>query len=153
MAKRDKYPTRNIRLIGEVQVETAVRAVQLAPVDRDHPIEVVIREMVRARSSSANARYWAVLHEIAEQGYVNCRTFSAETWHEHCRREFLPEDTDPEISLLVADPEKYRKWGYLPSGDRIIVGSTTDLTVRGFAEYLEQVYAMGAELGVLFHEG
>jgi hypothetical protein len=32
-----------------------------------------------------------------------------------------------------------------------LVGSTTDLTVYGFSQYLEQVTAHGASLGVQFH--
>lgn len=35
-------------------------------------------------------------------------------------------------------------------GERILIGSTTQLTTGGFSDYLEQVYSYGANLGVLF---
>src|SRR3990167_3483187 len=54
------------------------------PCDADHPIEVVVREPVKARGLDANARMWVgPLKDIAEQCYVNGRTYSAEVWHEH----------------------------------------------------------------------
>lgn len=34
---------------------------------------------------------------------------------------------------------------------RVLAGSTKNLTVKGFSEYLEQIYAFGAEQGVEFH--
>jgi hypothetical protein len=40
----------------------------------------------------------------------------------------------------------------MPSGERVLIGSTTQLTVRGFAQYLTRVEAYGAqELSVEFH--
>ena len=85
--------------------------------------------------------------DIAEQGYVDGRTFTAEVWHEHFKREYLPEEYDPTLCK-----EGYRKWDYTPKGERVLVGSTTDLTVRGFALYLQQIEAYARiELGVQFH--
>lgn len=128
--------------------ESALAAIRNAPLDADKPLEFLLREEVKARKPDQNALMWAgPLRDIAEQGYVEGRTFSADVWHEHFKREFLPEEYDPELCK-----EGYRKWDYTPKGERVLVGSTTQLTVRGMAMYITQVEAYGAsELGVRFH--
>jgi hypothetical protein len=146
--KRQPYKTRRIRLVGEQQRQTALAAVANLPLDATAPLELVIREEVKARKPDQNALMWAgPLRDIAAQGYVNGRTFSAEVWHEHFKREYLPEQFDPSLCK-----EGYRKWDVTPKGDRVLVGSTTELTVRGFALYLKEVEAYAqTELGVQFH--
>jgi hypothetical protein len=146
--KRQPYETRRIRLVGEQQRQTALAAVANLPLDATTPLELVIREEVKARKPDQNALMWAgPLRDIAAQGYVNGRTFSAEVWHEHFKREYLPEQFDPSLCK-----EGYRKWDVTPKGDRVLVGSTTELTVRGFALYLKEVEAYAqTELGVQFH--
>jgi hypothetical protein len=67
------------------------------------------------------------------------------------KSEFLFEEDAADLHELVKDPFKWKKWDYTPNGDRILVGSTTDLTVKGFSQYLEQVHAFGSSLGVMFH--
>jgi len=116
------------------------------PLDDENPLEVVIREQVKPRKLSQNALMWVgPLADISEQAWVNGRRFTAEVWNDHFKREYLPEEYDPELCL-----EGYRKWDYTPRGDRALVGSTTMLTVKGMAQYLTQVEAAGAELGVEF---
>jgi hypothetical protein len=151
MSKRPEFKTRTIRLVGSIQAHSLVALIPNLPVDPDHPLEVVIREEKKVRGLDANARMWVgPLKDIADQAWVNGRQFSAEVWHEHFKREYLPEDDDPEIATLAK--EGYRKWDFDPSGNRILVGSTTQLLKRGFALYLQQVEAAGASLGVQFHE-
>ena len=144
--KRDKYPTRTILLVGEMQRETAQQVLNNVPLDPAKPIEVVIREQQRSRKLDQNALMWVVLADIAEQAYVNGRCYSAEVWHEFFKREFLPESYTNGITL-----EGYKKWDYTPDGRRVLVGSTTKLTTTGFAEYLQQIEAYAANLGVMFH--
>jgi hypothetical protein len=145
---RDKYPTKTIHLVGDMQKATARLLIDQAPVDPMQPIEVVIREKQKVRKPDANALMWAgPLSDISEQAYVNGRTYSPEVWHELYKRKYLPEEYDSELCK-----EGYRKWDIAPDGKRILVGSTTQLTVKGFALYLEQVYADGASMGVQFHE-
>lgn len=146
---RQKYPQRKILLRTAVQRDLAIAAIENAPLDTDKPLEVVIREEVKARKLDQNGLYWAgPLRDIAEQGYVDGRTYSAEVWHSYFKREFLPEQYDPEL----CKSETYRKWDAMPNGRMVLVGSTTDLTIRGFAQYLTQVEAYAAtELGVVFH--
>lgn len=147
-AKRQPFVTRKIRLVGEMQREALIALARNLPIDPQKPLEAVIREEVKARKPDQLALMWAgPLKDIAEQAYVNGRTFSPEVWHEHFKAEYLPEEYDPEL----CKSEDYRKWDYSPSGRRILVGSTGDLTVKGMSLYIEQVHAFGAGLGVIFH--
>lgn len=145
---RTKFQQRTFRLVGRQQVDGLLALVRNLPIDAERPLEVVIREEKRKRGVDQNALYWAgPLRDIADQAWVDGRQYSAEVWHEYFKREFLP-DGD---SGLTRDG--YRKWAFLPpDGPRVLIGSTTQLTVKGMAEYLEQVYAYGASLGVQFTE-
>lgn len=133
-------------LIGASQQEAAARFLANLPLDADEPLEVVVRERVKPRKMSQNALMWVgPLADIAEQAWVGGKRFTAEAWHEHFKRELLPEEFDAELCL-----DGYVKWQITPRGDRALVGSTTMLTVKGMAQYLTQVEAAGAELGVEF---
>ncbi len=145
--KREKFTTRRIRLVGKAQIETAIALLPHLPLDADKPLELLIREEVKARKPDQNSAMWAgPLADIAEQGYVLGRTYSAEVWHSHFKALYLPEEFDLELTK-----DGYQKWDYTPAGDRVMVGSTTQLTVKGFAQYLTQVEAFGANIGVQFH--
>ncbi|MGE5513006.1 MAG: hypothetical protein ACM31O_17370 [Bacteroidota bacterium] len=153
--KRPKFITRKIRLDTQARVELFVAAVRSAPVDPDKPLEGLVREEVKVRGLDQNALMWSgPLKDISEQAWVKDengvpRRYSDKCWHEVFKERYLPEDDDPRLEELAK--EGYRKWEPAPGGGRKLVGSTTELTVKGFSEYLEQVYAQGASLGVLFH--
>jgi len=149
--KREKYPTRKIRLVGNIQRETAISILQNAPLDANKPLEMILREEVKPRRQTQNDLMWSCqLKCIAEQAYVNGRTYSAEVWHEHAKEMFLPETFQSAEHQAEIVKEGYRKYDISPSGKRILVGSTTELTVKGFAIYLQQVEAFGANLGVIY---
>lgn len=147
---RQPFQQRTFRLVGAQQVAGLIGLIGNLPIDADRPIEVVIREEKKARKLCQQSLMWAgPLKDIAEQAWVDGRQFSAKVWHEHLKREFLPDErTGLHDSSHVRDG--YRKWAITPAGDMALVGSTTQLTVRGMAEYLEQVYALGSSLGVQF---
>lgn len=148
---RDKYPTKIVRLIGEAQRRHIETIIANAPIDPDNPIEIVVREETKQRKLDQNALMWVnQLADIAEQAYVEGRTYSAEVWHEHFKEQWLPEDDDPELIRLVKDVANYHKWSIGPSGKRILTGSTTQLSIRGFALYLQQVELHGESMGVMF---
>lgn len=145
---RQPFAVRKLLLRGAEQVERAIALLRSVPIDPAKPLEVVVREEVKARKLDQNALMWAgPLKDIAEQAWVDQRQHSELIWHEHFKREFLPDEYDPEL----CKDESYRKWAEGIDGEPVLVGSTTDLTVKGFAQYLEQVYAFGANLGVEFH--
>lgn len=138
-----------IKLVGKPQVDRLKQIAENLPVGQE--LECVFRKEQKVRGMDANARMWVgPLKDIAEQAWVNGRQFSAEVWHEHFKRQYLPEDNDPEIHLLAKDG--YRKWDIDPAGNRVLIGSTTQLLKRGFALYLQQVEADGVQMGVMFHE-
>lgn len=113
-------------------------------------LEVVIRPVAKKRSLDQNALYWAgPLKDIEQQAWVNDRQYSAELWHEYFKQQYMPEANDPDIDRLVKSPEKYNKWDYMPSGERICVASTTKLTKYGFSQYLTAVQAEAAQMGVM----
>ena len=144
--KRAKYPTRTIYLAGQQQREMAERILASAPLDSERPLEFILREKVKTRKPDQNSLMWSgPLADIASQAYVNKRTYSAEIWHEFFKAEYLPEEADERYTK----PD-YRKWDTDPSGNRVLVGSTTQLTIAGFAIYLEKLMAYGAQLGVMY---
>ena len=142
------FTTRTIILIDEQRRKLAVAMVENAPLG----IEVVARVPVKARKPDQNALYWAgPIRDLAAQVWVNGRQYSAETIHEYLKRELLPENDDPDLPRLVNNLLTYRKWDTDPAGERVLIGSTTQLSVYGFSQYMEMVYAWGADLGVSFH--
>lgn len=148
---REQYKRPPVYLIGEEQKKTACAAIMNAPIDPKRPLEVLIREKPKARTLDQNALMWAgQLKDISEQVWIGGRTFSAEVWHEHFKKEFLPEISDVDFELKVKNAETYKKWDFDPSGERVCIGSTTALSRVGFAEYLMQIEAFGAEYGVQF---
>ncbi len=114
-------------------------------------LDVVIRPHKEMRSPSQNALMWAaVIGDITNQAWLNGKQYSQAVWHEYFKAQFMPELTDTNLAELVKNPYEYVKWAETPSGLLTCVASTTQLTKKGFSNYIEQVYAFGAELGVLF---
>ena len=68
----------------------------------------------------------------------------------HFKELFLPETFQSAEHQAEIAKEGYRKYDTSPGGKRILVGSTTELTIKGFAIYLQQVEAFGANLGVIY---
>jgi hypothetical protein len=143
---RQKYLTRAFLLRADADRELALSVIRNAPMDPERPLQIVVREEIKTRKPDQNALMWVgPLADIAEQGYVDGKHYAAEVLHEYFKREFLPEEFDAEQCK-----EGFRKWAYTPKGERVLVGSTTQLTIRGFANYLCQIEAFGASLGVRF---
>jgi len=143
---RRPFETRTIRLIGEQQRATAMAILSGAPLDTSKPLEIIVREQVKARKPDQNALMWVgPLKDISEQAVIDGKRFSPEVWHEYFKKEFLPEFFDQNHCK-----EGYVKWAQTPDEERVLIGSTTQLTVAGFAYYMEHVYAFGGNLGVRF---
>lgn len=141
------FQRRIIYLRGEEQRATLLALVRNLPLDAEKPLQVTIEEFRQPRKLDQNALMWAgPLKDISEQGYLEGKRFSPEAWHELFKREFLPEEFDP---VLCRD--SYKKWEYTPDGQRVLVGSTSMLTVKGMAQHITQIEAFGASLGVQYH--
>ena len=151
--KRPPFQQRTFRLVGIEQRDRLLALVGNLPLDALKPLEVVIREEKKKRSLDQNALYWSgPLRDIAEQAWVHGRQFSAEVWHEHFKREFLPNEAREDFDDHSHVKDGYRKWAVKPDDTLAMIGSTTQLTVKGMSAYLEQGYAAGANLGVQFSE-
>ncbi|TAL90931.1 MAG: hypothetical protein EPN62_00935 [Candidimonas sp.] len=145
---RQKFQKRVVLVKTPAQVSALLALIPHLPVDFEHPIQATFSEEVKVRKPDQNSLMWVgPLADIADQAWVDGRTYCAETWHEHFKRQYLPEEFDPELCK-----EGYQKWDYTPTGERVLIGSTTQLTIKGFAQYLTQVQADGANMGVMFHE-
>lgn len=95
----------------------------------------VLTVALRKRTKPQNRRYWGrgVLAQIAEQAVVNGKLYSAETWHEQFKRQF--------IGVIE-----------LPNGE-VIGKSSTELSTAEFCEFSDKVEAYAAtELGVTFYD-
>lgn len=116
-------------------------------IELDGSIVVEIKKHVKKRTNQQNSLAWAgMLNDFSMQVVIDGRKFLPETWHEQLKRNFLPEGYDEELTL-----KGYQKWDLLPDGSMKLVGSTTQLTTKGFSQYMEACYAYGAgEFGVRF---
>ena len=102
----------------------------------------------KKRTNNQNAKHWAdVMEQIADQAELNGKKFKKDIWHEFLKCEFLPE-----LFIEGVTNKNYKKWEYFPFWGRTLVGSTTDLTKKGFREYMQKVEHYAAtELGVTFY--
>lgn len=105
------------------------------------PLEVRVCVYKAKRSTEQNSLMWALLQQIADQAWVGGRRYEPEVWNVHMKRELLPEETARGV----------KKWRHLPSGERELFMSTTDLDVSEMSTYVEKLQAKAAvELGVIF---
>jgi len=143
---RPKFETRTIFLRSQVQRDTLLALIPNLPLDVAKPLMVTIETFKEKRKLDANAAYWAgPLRDISQQAWLDGRQFSPEVLHEYFKEQFLPEEYIEDECL-----KGYRKWEFDPAGNRKLVGTSTMLTKKGFAIFMEQVTAFGASLGVQF---
>ena len=93
------------------------------------PLAVTVAPHKTKRSIEQNRRYWLILGEIAENGWIDGKRFSTESWAEYFKGKFIGfEET--------------------PDGRQIGI-STTTLDVAAFADYMTRIEAYAAqELGI-----
>ena len=141
---------RTFVLDNELRAEAAARFIASnwrAMNEAGHPMALRCYEHKERRTLEQQSLMWIRLGEISEQAWVGGRQFSAEVWHEWAKSEYLPDEIGPTKRCRKG----YVKWAVMPSGERTLIGSTTQLTTFGMAEYMEQLQAYGAsELGVRF---
>lgn len=90
----------------------------------------------KKRRDAQNRRYWAILHQIAEQLKINGNVLIAETWHEWAKRRFIG---------VIEIP--------LPDGEIIVVGmSSTELDIPEFNDFMMMVEAWAIDQNVIFND-
>jgi len=112
--------------------------------DRGTPLRVIVAEKMASRSMEAHRFMWAdVLEQIAQQACIAGQWFSAESFHEWLKREYLPEVCSKGVP----------KWHYHGDGTRSLAMSTTDLDTEEFSDYTLRIQAHAAsEWGVVFYD-
>ena len=144
---RTKFKKRTFLLSSNEAKALCKACIDNAPIDTIKPLAVTVGEEVKKRNLSQNALMHAgPLADIARYGWYGGRQYTAAQWHLTYKMMFLPEM----YVEGICTSEDYKKWDYDVRGNQILVGSTTDLTVQGFAIYLEQIHADGASMGVRF---
>lgn len=141
--QRNKFQTRQFLLRSQQQVEAVIALVGNLPIESNFPLEVVLREPVKARGLDQNGLYWKRVGEIAEQGWLEGRQYSKDIWHQFLAKYEMPEEVE------IKDGSKRSKWESMPDGTQAAI-STTMLSMACFAEYTTIVTAFGASLGVHF---
>ena len=92
------------------------------------PLMVTVEAHTAKRSTQANARYWAILDDIAEQAQIGGKRFSREAWHTHFRDLYAPKEDGP--AGLVAM-------------------STSQMSKTAFSDYVQRVEVFAVQtLGV-----
>lgn len=88
------------------------------------------------RSTQANARYWLLLHAIADKVRPGGNAYSADQWHVYCKSRWLGCD---DVSL--------------PNGKVLTIPrSTAGLDVAEFNDYMGRVEAWAGERDVWLDE-
>lgn len=103
--------------------------------EKGQHLRVIVTADEKTRNSQQNRMYWgAILKDISEQAWLNGRQFNKDVWHEFCARKYgvCEEMTLPDGEIILK-----RK-------------STTEMSVGEFSDYMTQVMAFGASLGVDF---
>ena len=141
--KRHKFQTRLFLLVNESVRNTIALAINNLPIDSKKPLEIVMREQVKKRSSDQNSLYWHRLNEISEQAFWDGRQFNPKQWHIYCKNCVMTNE------ITLVDGTVRSKFIESPGGCTEVI-STTELERKCFADYITAVEAFGASLGVMF---
>ncbi len=109
-----------------------------AMAEQGQPLEVRVTVWKPHASDAQRALIWIINEQIAQQAWVRGRQFDAETWHEHAKRELLPEETKRGV----------KKWRLLPNDERELSMSTENLDREEKTAYIDALLALAAGLGV-----
>lgn len=125
---------RNVAALG-VALRGFWKSVVMPVLAGGRNVMVLITTEEAKRNAQQNKRLWGVVYKaIAEQAWVNGQRFEADVWHEHYARKFgVCEDIT------------------LPDGEIVVRRkSTTQMSIREFSVYMQQVEAdAAAEFGVV----
>jgi hypothetical protein len=107
-------------------------------IEADAPLECSVY-VHKPRASDAQHNTIRLINEqVAQQAWVRGQQFDHDTWHEHMKRELLPE----------VNSRGKRKWRYLPDESRELAMGTTDLNREEKSVYIDAQLAFAASLGV-----
>lgn len=150
MTPRNKFLTRTILLVGQIQQETAMAALRNAPLDSERPLEVVIREGKDLKSREQEDRYHAMLGDIAKQCQHLNMKLDLDTWKrlaiDQFKRETLKE---PEVCAKYWARNQLNVMPSLDGAAIIVLGEQSRRFPIGVAAaFIEWLFALGGERGV-----
>lgn len=102
--------------------------------DQSIPWQVDVKPYKKDRSAEQNRYYWGVVMTTIQKAIQDSRGehYSTDEIHEWMRDKFLPK----RVITIKGEP-------------KVLVPSTTTLTVGEFGEYLEQIIGFCAESGIV----
>ena len=137
--KREKYPTRKVRIVGELQRDTAIAILQNAPLDANKPLEMILREEKCKRTLEQSAKFHAMCGDVANQKQWGGKKLSLDQW----KVLFVSGHTVATngSSEIVPGIE----------GEFVnIRESTANMTLSRLSSLIEYVYAWGSENGIMW---
>ena len=130
---------REFKIFNETVLKIAINFLESnwkALLDAETPLFLIVTTAEEKRRAQQNKYYWScVIRSIADQAWINGSQYSAEAWHEQMARTY---GQFKDVTL--------------PDGEVVVKRlSTTEMSVKDFAKYTEQVTIYGAtELGIRY---
>lgn len=109
-----------------------------AAIDAGEPLEATVRVHKPHASDAQHNTIRLINEQIARHAWIRGRQFDHDCWHEHIKRELLPE----------VNSRGKKKWRYLPDESRELAMGTTDLNREEKSAYIDAQMAYAASLGV-----
>lgn len=137
--KREKYPTRKIRLVGELQLNHAIVLLHSLPIDDKKPLEIVIREEKCKRTLEQSAKFHAMCGDVAKQKKWVGKKLSLDQWKVlFVSGHMVATNGSSEIVPGI-------------EGEFVnIRESTSNMTLGRLSSLIEYVYAWGSENGIMW---
>lgn len=131
---RERFITITVNLLGTPQLDYLLKLLTQVPLDKDNPIEVLIRERVSTRNSLQNAKMWKILGEISDQvDWYGCK-LTPENWKD----------------VFTAGLKKQKVVPGMDGGFVVCGTSTRKMTIAEMAELIELITAFGVTHDVKF---
>lgn len=94
------------------------------------PLVVTVSEYKEKRSNEANARYWAILTEIAENAQISGKYFDRDIWHEFMKQKFAPQSEAPDGTLIPMSTARMNTEQFARYMTQVEVYATQELAVE-----------------------
>lgn len=154
MEARRQFDKRVILLRGEEQRDLLLRIVARLPVDELRPLRIVIDDPLPAKSRDQEAKYHAMIGDIARQ-YEHCGRRWAEDDMKRILIDQFKRDTikDPDIAGLWHSMGVMEMAPALDGSGVVMLGvQSRKFPLRLAIVFIEWLYALGAELKIKWTE-
>jgi len=129
------------------QKNQALTFIDNLPIKEEAPLDIFIEKHSKVRSVPQNSKYWSLLKEISESGFVRGKQFSKDVWHEYLRVNVMSESVENRNGIDISKWEELPSFEDKPTEHRVI--STSQLSVRAMSEYMLAIEAFAiTDLGI-----